>query len=70
MKKKEKIPFDEMYKLSKEFHESIQNLTNELMKRMIPAIKEATENIKKLGNGKEIIDSLELIQDEEEDEKI
>jgi len=69
MKKKEKISFDEL-KILKEFHESIQNLTNELMKRMIPAIKEATENIKKLGNGKEIIDSLELIQDEEEDEKI
>ena len=51
----------ELEKISKEFQESMQKFTTEIMEYITPAIKKATENIKNL----HIEDSLELIQDEE-----
>lgn len=52
---------EEWEKINKEFDESMKKFSTEIMKSLIPAIKEATENIKNLN----IEDSLELIQDEE-----
>lgn len=60
MKEKEKKKEEWDIKI-KEFQEAMQELSMELMKNLIPAIEEATENIKNLN----LEDSLELIQDEE-----
>ena len=67
--KDKKQPIDEIEKISKEFQKAMSEFSKEVMKTMIPAIKEATENIKKLSKGKKLIENLELIQDEEEDGK-
>lgn len=58
----------EFEKVSKEFQESFQNLMKEFMLKVTPALKEATENIRKLVVDNKIdAKDLTLIQEEDED---
>lgn len=63
MSKKEKEI--EWNKAFGEYYKSIQDLTSEIMKKLTPAIKEATENIKKMNEKNIDIEDIEIIQDEE-----